>query len=491
MARNMVWIGLFVEGPVLLLALLAVFLLPGRGKRRRAGRRRAKSGNALSLLLFSCLGVLWLVSMTVMTLLVTLQLGERLYLRSREYADWMAGVTSLKAYYDADGAMLGQQYEDPARFRYHLLEGALRASDFTLDSHGLALGDGTPGKILYPDGEFRPFAGAVVFLDGEGKPLFTGDTLFFQYASAEQWADNIPSSVLLDCGWISLPAAGKEDPYRRLRELRRPFRQGGLRSAVQVLRITAPKPGPTGEFRPVAMDMATTDAYNEAFARWTLQRGPSGDGRNIDDFDRAGLLEWEHLFGDAAAGEDLITVYAFIPELCLDESSPVTLKNAIGERRRYDGLRSMLLDRIDGLPGDLRSLGSIRTVSVSSFWDRREDLPEWQHLTMLTAVTAHPLGSALRTLWPVCLAALVLALGLGLAILRVVRRRLIAPVTDVADGMAGEWYNLYSPAGEPAAWEEAEALYDGYRAEQDRRRRDRNELQRLEKALRYARAAEE
>ena len=61
-------------------------------------------------------------------------------------------------------------------------------------------------------------------------------------------------------------------------------------------------------------------------------------GREIDDLDRAGYLEWERLFGDAsAAGEDLVTVYALLPELCLDESSPVTLGGAHGERRRYGG----------------------------------------------------------------------------------------------------------------------------------------------------------
>ena len=494
MMRNILWAGLFVEGPLLLLGLLAIFLLPGRIKHRRSGARSVKSGNALSLLFLSCLGILWLVFMTVMTLLVTLQMGERLYLRSREYADWMAGVTGLKAYYDEGGAMLRQQYEDPARFRWNLLEGAVQACDYPLVSQGLALGETAAGRALYPDGENQPFEGAVIFLDGEGKPLFAGDTLYFQYASEEEWADNIPSSAYLSCGWVQLPEAGLEDPYRRLREERLPPERGGLRSAVQALRITAPAPESTGEFRPVAMDMATADAYYDAFNRWTALRGPmtGTGGREIDDLDRAGYLEWERLFGDAsAAGEDMVTVYALLPELCLDESSPVILRDADGGRQHYGGLRSMLLDRFDALPGDIRSLGSIRQVSVRNCRDRREGVPEQLDLIMVTAVTAHPLGSALRALWPVFLAPAILALGLGLLILRVVRRKLIGPVTDVADGMAGEWYNLYSPEGEPAFWRETEALYEGYRAEQDHRRKEANELRRLEKALGYAEAAEQ
>ena len=516
MTRNYLWVSLFVAWPLLLLALLAVFLLPGRKKRRKPGGRRVKSVHALSLLLFSGLGTLWLVSMTVMTLLVTLQMGERLYLRSREYADWMAGSTGLKDYYDADGAMLCQQYEDPARFRWHLLEGAVQASRFSFDSYGLALGDNTARMVLYPDRESRPlkgvsglrawyeplypdeesrpFEGTVVFLDGEGKPLFAGDTLYFQYASAEEWAAGLPDSVKLSCGWVSLPEAGKEDHCRRLREERLPLEKGGLRSAVQVLRITAPQPGPTGEFRPAAMDMVTKDAYTDAFARWTAERGPmtGTGGREIDDLDRAGYLEWEHLFGDAsAAGEDMVTVYALLPELCLDESSPVALRGPDGERRRYDGLRDMLLDRIDALPGNIRSFWNIRMVSVRNYRDPREDKAEQLDLFMVTAVAAHPLRSALRTLWPVFLTTLVLALGLGLLILRIVRRWLLGPVEDVADGMAGEWYNLHSPEGEPALWREAEQLKEQYRAEQDRRRYELNERRRLERAVEYAKAAEE
>lgn len=494
MTRNILWVSLFVECPLLLLALLAVFLLPGRKKRRKPGRRRVKSAHALSLLLFSGLGTLWLVSMAVMTLLVTLQMGERLYLRSREYADWMAGSTGLKDYYDADGAMLCQQYEDPARFRWHLLEGAAQASRFSFDSYGLALGENTARKVLYPDVESRPFEGAVVFLDGEGKPLFAGDTLYFQYASEEEWEDNLPSSVNLSCGWVQLPEAGKEDPYRRLREERLPLERGGLRGAVEALRITAPKPDSTGEFHPIAMDMATADAYYDAFDRWTEERGSMAGtgGRVIDDLDRAGYLEWEHLFGDAsAAGEDLVTVYALLPELCLDESSPVALRGPDGEQRRYDGLRDMLLDRIDALPGNIRSFWNIRIVSVRNYRDPREDKAKQLDLFMVTAVAAHPLRSAIRTLWPVYLTTLVLALALGLLTLRIVRRRLLGPVEDVADGMAGEWYNLGSPEGESPVWREAEAIREGYRAEQDHRRKEANEHRRLERAVEYAKAAEE
>ncbi len=493
MTRNILWAGLFVEGPLLLLGLLAIFLLPGRIKRRKSGARSVKSGNALSLLFLSCLGVLWLVSMTVMTLLVTLQMGERLCLRSREYADWMAGVTGLKAYYDDGGAMLRQQHEDPARFRWNLLEGAAQACDFPFVSHGLSLGENTAGKVLYQDGETRPFEGAVVFLDGEGKPLFAGDTLYFQYASEEEWEDNLPSSVNLSCGWVQLPEAGKEDPYRRLREERLPLERGGLRGAVEALRITAPKPESTGEFHPIAMDMATADAYYDAFDRWTAERGSMAGtgGREIDDLDRAGYLEWERLFGDAsAAGEDMVTVYALLPELCLDESSPVTLGGADGERQRYGGLRDMLLDRIDGLPNDIRSLGTIRYVTVRNWWDERELKDRQLELIMVTAVTAHPLGSAIHSLWPVYPAAGVLALGLGLLILRIVRRKLISPVEDVADGMAGEWYHLPWEDDVPL-WREAEQLREQYRAEEDHRRQEAGERRRLERAVEYAKAAEE
>ena len=495
-------ITLFILGPAALFLMLLT-LLTGRG-RRRAGKL-PRAGRALAALVFSCLGLLWLSAMGVMTCQVGVQLAERLAARSTEFMTWITNYCALPRYYDpemAEAGLLWKQYEDPERFRWQLLEGAAHAADFPLDTAGLslggfALGNISLGRVSLADEVSRPFDCAVLFLDGEGKPLFTGDVLYFYYVSEEAWAEDIPDSWAADCGWIALPEAGEDDPWRRLREVRLPADKGGLRTSVRALRIIAPKPEETGELFPAAVYMATEEAYDRAAARWSEEKGAFSAGMLVDDLDRAGYLEWERLFGDdEAAGEGMVTLYALLPELCmlsergLGLSAPITLRNALGEAKSYDSLGDMLLDRIGAPYAEIRSLGTVLTVQSRHYHDRRAG-GDTVDLIAVTAAAAHPLRSAVKALWLTYLLTGLLALALGLLLLRVLRRRLVYPLRDVADGMAGAWPNLSAPEEGPPLWEETAALFASYRAEQDHRRKEDNERRRLERALAYAKTAEE
>ena len=482
MARNTVWVTVFILGPMLLF-LLPALLLPGRKGRRRPGKRQPKTMRALAALIFSCLGLLWLSAVGAMTMHTAVQLGERLAERSRDYADQVSRACLLPEYYDPaleERGYLWKQYEDPEAFRRTLLEGAALGSGLHLPSAGLSLGN---ARIVTGDDE--AFETAVLFLDGEGKPLFDGDVLFFPYVTADAWAAGTTEQEALSFGWVQLPEKDGEDPYRRLREEYR--RSGWLRPRVRALRIVAD--AAEGEIHPLSMDLVTTEAEQMASLLWSSRYWESADPLRLDELDRTGTLEWEHLFGDAGAAG--VTLYALDPELYLDETHPLTLRNAEGEIQRYASLGAMLREGASSsLPADRRGLDTVLTVSVRNYRDRREGHDSLD-LILLTAVIAHPLRSAVKVLWLTYLLTALLALALGMLMLRLLRRRLVVPVTDVADGMAGEWYNLYSPEGEPAVWREAADLYEGYRAEQDRRRKEENERRRLERALSYAKAAEE
>ncbi len=498
-----VLITLYLLGPAALFLLLLA-LLTGRERRKKAGKP-PRSMKALAALVFACLGLLWLSAMGAMTCQVGVQLAERLAKRSEDFLTWITNSCSLPQYYDpemTDAGMLWQQYEDPARFRWQLLEGAAYASDFSLDSEGIslggrALGNLSLGRIPLTENENRLFDCAVLFLDGEGEPLFTGDVLYFYYASAEQWAEDLPSSWSPSCGWVQLPEAGEGDAWRRLREARLDPDRGRLRAAVRALRITAPRPAETGEFFPAAVDMATREACDKAASRWTAENGAFSGDMGVDDLDRTGYLEWEHLFGDAEeAGEDQITVYALVPELSLaserelQAGAPLILQNALGETLRYESAGDMLLDRIDKPYAEVRSLRTVLTVQSRKYRDRREG-GDAVDLIVITAAAAHPLRSAAKLLWLTWLLTALLALGLGLLMLRLLRRRLVDPIRDAADSMAGAWPGLRSPAGEAPVWAETAALWEACRAEQDFRRKEENEIRRLERVAEYARAAEE
>ncbi len=110
-------------------------------------------------------------------------------------------------------------------------------------------------------------------------------------------------------------------------------------------------------------------------------------------------------------------------------------------------------------------------------------------IRMYTAAVAHPLKSAVLGLRRVYLPFALLGLALVFGLRGILHRRLLLPLETAARSMAGGWQPL-SPERGFLPWREPAALYEEYEKERDRRRWDANELQRLRRALDYAREAE-
>ncbi len=483
MGLNLLWMGFYILGPLLFLAMLGV-LFTQSGRRRRRRGKAAPSRRAATRLLAGAMGLFWFLSMGAMTLVTADQLRERLTRRSLEFTDRAERYSGLGDYYtQPENGMLGRQYEDPAGFRRRLLEGAANyLSDFRLPRVDLASGK---QDLLPEDG--RPFETAVFFADGDGKPLFEGDILFFPYLTAARWAGNVSAATLADGdfshGWIRLPQAGEEDPYAPLRELRRSA--GSLRAAVRILRITVRQE--EEELHPLSMAYVTRSEAEAASMRRYQDTGPYKDDFMVDELDREGYLRWEPLFGESGA-EGTVTLYALDPELYLDDTSPIILRNASGETVRYGSLKAMLQEG-DAI-GMQRSLLTVLTTETRYYQDPRDPSGKTVDLILRTAVVSHPLKSAVKHLWPLYIAAALLCLTLTFIQHQLLYRRLLLPLGEVLDGMAGEWYHLPREDDVPL-WREAEQLREEYRAEEDHRRKEANERKRLQRALDYARAAEE
>ena len=460
MGRNVTWILVFILGPILLLLLAAVFWLP-RQRKRRTGGKPPRSLHALTLLLSAAMLISWGVSMAALTIVTAEELYQRFYRRAEDFADWFSQYGHFSEYYDQELGYewrLGRQYDRPDELEheiYSAMHGIYTpSSDFALFNQSRQ-----DWRFSLLAEERIPLETAVLFMDGEGNLLYGGrDILFFSAKVVE----NGRLRTDLHYAWVDLSQTpGEEDPYARLRDIFR--RNGSLQQAVRSLRIVGTMEGT--ELRPVAMDIQLYPTAGEE-------------------------PEWEKLFGEVQPEmeESLVTVHAEKPEMIVPPREPVTVRMN-GEDVRYDSLSELLLDR--GYYGGNNTLRSGLYVRTLEYWDRRDPTERKLDMIMLTAVRFYPLKSAISVLSGVYLGTGLLAALLFLLLRSLMKKRLFAPITDVADGMAGDWYNLYTPESAPPMWAEAEKLLEQYRQEQDRRRYDKNEIARLQKALDYAREAEQ
>ena len=488
MGRNVIWILIFALGPLLLLLLL--FLLIREKKRRKAPQRPSlRSLTAVTLLLSAAMLLSWGISMAALTWVTAEELYHRCRTFGDGFADWAAKACKLPAYYDpalAERGRLWRQYEHPGDLAYDIESGLHSLPEFTLPSRY--------SPSLLAEWQITPET-AVLFLDGEGKLLYGGrEVAYFPfYAPEEDWTTNATEPWELTGGWVDLGREGEDDPYARLREIYR--RDGTLRFEVETLRITGTMEGT--ELRPVAMDLLTQEAFSQGARRWQQEKKGEGfrDVYYVDDLDRAGYLEWEHLFGDAGTKDNgaLPTFYALFPEMNVPGNQKITLRSSQGEALTFENLDALRLAKAtSGLAlGDHENLRTVLRMDTRYFFDLRDPAEKKLDMLMLTAVCFHPLNSAVKTLRFVYIGTGLAAALLVLLLRIVLKKRLIQPVKDVVEGMAWDWYTLYSPEKMPLMWQEASTLLEGYWAEQDRRRCDKNEIIRLQKALDYAKEAEQ
>ena len=467
MERNLTALALFLLLPMLLLLPFALLLQRGR---RRKVRHPARSMRAMTAALSGALALLWFTSMAALTLDGADQRFQRFTAQSAWAPDWAAANCGLEEIYTASSSS--------TRLRKETLPEELEQQIFA----GLAQSTAYP-LVEYSRDDWRlglNEAGAmetsVLFLGPEREILWGDrDVLSFSCASEGEGGIGVTQKQLLHFGWVDLGTAGEKGPFRRLYRILR--REGSLQPEIQILRITGVWEGT--ELVPASLDVLHLGSIQAAAG-------------SLARLEKAGELDWESVFRDETVTGELVTVYGRYPELFSAAKKPLTLRDRDGNAVRFDSLRDYLLAdvREETPPLDhRRSLGLCLEQSWRIY--RSEDVNSKRDFTLVAAVCYRPLAAAVRSLWPVYLATLVLTLALGFTLLRLLRRRLVDPVTDVAEGMAGDWYPLYTPEASPPVWREAAALRSGYDAEREHRRYGENERLRLEQALDYAREAEE
>jgi len=465
MEKNLIALALFLLAPMLL--LLPFALLLQRGRRRKA-RHTARSMRALTAAFSGALALLWLTSMAALTLDGADQRFQRFAAQSDWAPDWAAANCRLEEIYTASSPSTRLRKEPlPEGLEQQIFAGLAQSTAYPLAEYARAdwrLGLDEAGAMET----------AVLFLGPEGEVLWGDrDALCFSCAAESEGGIGVTQKQLLHFGWVDLGTAGEKGPFGRLYRILR--REGSLRPEIQVLRIIGVWEG--AELVPASLDVLHLGSIQAAAG-------------SLARLEKDGELDWESVFRDETVTGELVTVYGRDPELFSATKKPLTLRDRDGNAVRYESLRDYLLADVRGEAPPLVS--SLRlSLEQGRRIFRSEDVNSKWDFILVAAVCYRPLEAAVRSLWPVYLATLVLTLALGYTLLRLLRRRLVDPVTDVAGGMAGDWYPLYTPEAAPPVWREAAALRSGYDAEREHRRYGENERLRLERALDYAREAEE
>jgi signal transduction histidine kinase len=204
----------------------------------------------------------------------------------------------------------------------------------------------------------------------------------------------------------------------------------------------------------------------------------------------------------AAAYGDLVTVYALWPRITLYDAGESIKQQGI----QYDSLLALLHQRIGDKDKDkgayIQQFNQYRTDEIIVFdarfyrdWTGYDfasggPAPE-RGFDMYTAVSAHPLRTAMSELRTVYIVTFLIAVLGTLILRRIIKLNLTQPLEAVNDGIAGDWKRIARPDDSPQKWREPRELYGRYEKTRDKLLWNKNELTRLNTALDYAKQAEQ
>ena len=227
--------------------------------------------------------------------------------------------------------------------------------------------------------------------------------------------------------------------------------------------------------------------------------GPSSWSWINSEVDRTGKLEWQLQFDRSGEyeGKELVTVYLDDPEMWDYQGKVLDYKG-----REYESLvrltEALDLPRKDSVAYQNSGIFELDELLMFSRWkgaNYGRDYISTGETTvdfiMVTAIRSNPLLCAVRVLRNIYIVTGLLALVLLLTVRSALKKRLVQPVADVAEGMKDGWTRIYHPENAPIPWDEAKRLTAGYELELDRRYMKDNEITRLKTALDYARTAEQ
>ena len=455
-------------------------------------RKKVPSLTAVSWLLGLSLGLLWLISMALLTLVTAQEVYDRLYLESGKFQTKVMDWCRLERLYEEDSILS----ERPDLLEKNVLDAIETFSRYSVHSRGYYGRSKLIRDIKYP------METAVLFYDGRGNLLHSSsdDIMYFGYFTQEEWDAGEDSGSVSHYGWIDV-SEGKdgdwqEDPWLR-------FRNGPYTPSLKsypLLRVTGYFEGT--ELKPVVLHYVGEPQLYHAV------EDAGGYAGSYSDLDRKELLEWELQFDRSGDYRDkeLVTVYVDQPSMWDYEEVPLTYRET-----EYESLAQLaealdipaggaaspqLWDNLFGLgvfePDELLVFGGNRYADYTAYNAVHGEIPEPEaDFYLVTAIRSHPLRCAVSALRNLYIATGFLTLVLFLLVRGQIKKQLIAPLGEINKGVASGWKNIDGTWEEDLSWAEPYELDQHYQRTQGTLRSQRDELARLQTALSYAQNAEE
>lgn len=446
--------------------------------------RSPRAALLLSLLLALLVFLLWAVGMYCATTLTAETAAERYLESNRKRADT---IMSQHSDFWQDN---GWENSDENKKRYHLWESV---SYGNISYGGYPVIDGDAHFIERMDG-YESFHATAVY-EGNGTLVECSweDFIYFEYLTEAEWEERQERSQ-------NKTKAPFERKYLLKPEMLENGRQ--LRDA-EALRFTGIFDGM--ELIPIKIEYIDEAEYqNVLYEHIYGQFTKSGV---IQDYE----LTWYTLYENPTVSiqnEDLVTVYSDRFDVCFSAPSPsfqyngqdyenlTALMNEIGPARasrykassRYEGPYLLIISYsyCERYPG-----GEIFCSSYHAFPEDYLDpasAPELQFY-MVSAVFCSPWKTAFLELRKVYLLSFLFAGLLYLLMRSWLVKHLLQPVQMVNRHMEEDWTNL--GCDELPLLRESQQLFNNYNSTQTKLRIHKNEINRLQTALNYAKEAEE
>ncbi|MBO4872565.1 MAG: hypothetical protein J5496_04015 [Lachnospiraceae bacterium] len=458
-------------------------------------KKGIRSRKALTGLLILGISLGWLLSMTLLTVVLAQEIYEKLYEESYSFSTELSD--GFNQFYDKNSSRYGYQNEHPDYFDYCVL-GNLSVHTQAGVSSWRQYSDLTDrGKLIRK--VTYPMETAVLFYDGEGKLLHTSneEALFFDYFTQEEWEAGANVPYATHCAWIDI-SEGKnaedeqEDPYQLFRV---EFQGMHWLYEFKALRITGSFEGT--QFLPVSLYYVTATQLYEVF------RQAEAGASLISLADRGGWLDWQCLFDKSAEhpGKGLVTIYAESPRMW---DYPRTAFSYNGTE--YESLAALTKTlnfpawaKVYQQSASFREMGKFSLGELLVFDGRRfadyegfdyfsGGEPETEYY-MITAVRSRPLYCAMSALRNIYILSGLLALLLFFLIRNCLKKRLTDPLEQLSAAVSGD-SRAYLPENDLRPWREAEQLTDFYISAKNAQHKSEYEITRLKTALAYAEDAE-
>ncbi len=506
---------------IIAVIMAGVILLVG-WLRRDAGKKKCSTLFAVGVRITAAVLGLWILCTAALTYgtaqYIFRDLVDTGYDLPEKIGD--ANMLSHLYYYSEDG--LADAKNTPGLMDSYMLQGIYYSG----------AGVSAPSFVGYPalEDDLNVFRDAnvkcdtaVVFRDWEGNVLHkNGDYVYFSYVSEESWEEFGFSQLAEGYGWLDL-SDESDTRYEKFREI---YDESKGLYFLEDLRLTGYFDG--SRFEPYAIAVADTTAYDEAvdaLIPWDeLESGTeikvevSEDGKSatvsmsggdgiseeiLGKVDRESLLTWDVWFdktSEVDPGQELVTIYADRPKMYVYEETGAVRYRSETHGSLLELLLSMDYYRDGGAAtfysgASQFSLWNLIVFSERSFIDDTgresgEPYPE-PDFTIMTAMRASPILIAAKFLRNVYIVTGVFAALCILLLIRRVKRSVVEPVREINESMAGGFTNISSPAEKAPKWAEQAELYENYLKTLDTLRFNKNEIARLDKALDYAKKAEE